>query len=126
MTCFPCGHVRDFGSHAPVFREWILKFTPPARVDLKHPLCVPVTLCFARGASCALTRGVRLLQHCGHLRALHHALSTVVHKLWKADLAVYSPDCLLKTVWKLFPSFVGFKQQVRHAHPGRRCWVSTA
>lgn len=40
-------------------------------------------------------------------------MSTVIRKLWNADLAVYSPDCLLKTVWKLFPSFVGFKQQVR-------------
>lgn len=31
-------------SHAPVFREWILKFAAPARIDLSHPLYVSVSV----------------------------------------------------------------------------------
>lgn len=45
-------------------------------------------------------------------RALHQTLATVFTRMWGGNLRVYSPDCLLKVVWKLFPQFTGFKQQV--------------
>ena len=49
---------------------------------------------------------------CVSCRALHQTLATVFTRMWGGNLRVYSPDCLLKVVWKLFPQFTGFKQQV--------------
>lgn len=45
-------------------------------------------------------------------RPLTDALLTVFDNLWSDKLTVYSPDILLRTSWKLFPAFRGFKQHV--------------
>jgi ubiquitin C-terminal hydrolase len=38
-------------------------------------------------------------------------MQTVVERLWSSKFAVFSPDTFLSTIWKLFPSLAGFKQQ---------------
>ena len=102
-------------SHAPSFRDWVLRFTPVEHVDVASPLYVflPPVLACVRGRQDATTDERRVCGCCCvSCRALHQTLATVFTRMWGGNLRVYSPDCLLKVVWKLFPQFTGFKQQV--------------
>ncbi|KAF0698321.1 Aste57867_11041 [Aphanomyces stellatus] len=45
------------------------------------------------------------------IRSLVLELGTLVDRLWSGQYAAFSPDTMLKTIWTLFPTLAGFKQQ---------------